>query len=537
MRSMYKKIKKRYSVSSYLLPTLFFLFIITGTSCKKEVHLTDVTPNEGEEMPETKQRVQFFSNLKYGPPMLVVVNGDTVYGGTTAPPSTAFQGDTIRIKIDSTAYDPITYEAIYYPIIDQRADQLKSGNWDVYVVSDLQGGYKLVIVDNKLPAAPANGMFKLRVINLDSDLPGNASLHVTDADGSSVHNDLQQVAYSTTSSYVELPYGNYQFNIVDENERLVENFYHEIHKIYSPYMYYQAGGVYSIFVFSNKNNNPESTVDRDTVYKQDPLAQVQVLNAIPGTTITARLNSNTIASNLPFAVLGAYSIQQPGSANINITVSGSATGSIDTSFQLQPLDNITYYTVLKNNTPSLIAVPNSFGLVSISGRGFEAATRFLNLSPDAGEVNFGLIDGNSNLNFPDTNSAQHISFLQALPFKNGGFTVGPDGMAYASFGEPPYLFSGPPSYPGAPTFYDDLSIPLEIQVYHSIPGSADPGDRIADLSIPYPFVVNKNKYTFNGNYEGPRAEPGLYTVILAGKTNATAPSNEAAKLIIVKHSK
>ncbi|MFB6456435.1 hypothetical protein ACE38W_14275 [Chitinophaga sp. Hz27] len=415
-------------------------------------------------------------------------------------------------------------------------------------------------------SSPANPTaFKLRLVNLSSmpgahSLPGiyrKGPMSITFADGTKIQG-LSDVAPGTYSDYIEIPYGTYQFKVLDADGREVSatgggynllnpttgtlmdingtpgvGGYKDTWLTYTPIKTFQPGGVYTIAVSSNydtkvSNGNPNGeTVSTDNnVFRiindiNDPLnltyGKLQGVNAMAGQTISWIVDGKAITEALPYAKAGEYSILITGKHTLQ-AIGQDKKILVDTTIYLNAADNLTAWLYANSGgQPGLTLVANNLSAKYYDGKSGDDGTysmmkdafpfwvRFMNFCPDMKEVSFM---GNNGQAFPLTlaynaTSNQHLLFGKAL-------TTDPYTKMIVNF------TSG-------------------IQVHASQPALL-PGDWMRNVNklSSQQFIAQPERYKQTAL---PGSEPGVYTVALVGRTSSDAAASDKAKMIIVKHTK
>ncbi|WP_089901333.1 DUF4397 domain-containing protein [Chitinophaga arvensicola] len=411
------------------------------------------------------------------------------------------------------------------------------------------------------PAVDA-GSCKVRLLNLSStpdghSVPGlyrNGPMSVTLADGTAIPG-LSNVAPGAYSAYVELPYGTYQFKVLNSEGKEVpaSGSYNTTNPVtgtlmdlqgtpgiggnkdtwltFAPIKTYQPGGIYTIVVAGSMetkiptgNPNGETTNTESNIFRiiadvPEPVnisyARIQGVNAAAGKTISWQVDGQPMGAALPYTKQTTYSRYTTGTHIVKALGDGGQVLA-ESSLPLQPGDNLTlWYYHRKDGTPAISVSANNMSGKYFGGTATEDGSygifkdawpfwiRFMNFCPDMEEVTFTADNGLPfpGLNtLPNTNSAaQHIALGAPM-------TDNPYVMMYVNF--PSRIFS-----------------------YASHPGVL-PGDWIRSITplTSRNFIARPELYK---TPELPQSEPGVYTVALVGSTAANA--TEKARMIIVKH--
>ncbi|WP_142684939.1 DUF4397 domain-containing protein [Chitinophaga polysaccharea] len=468
---------------------------------------------------------------------------------------------------------------------------------DYYLLRD--NSLKVLERDN-IPSARA-GYFKLRVINFGNPLPGilglNGPVSLTYADGSLVDPLLSNIMPGSIGSYIELPFGAYQFKMFLANGSAVDVRKQLAEKPLYPYINscdpsdiiqqgilpqlrtFKAGGVYSIVV--TENYYKSLTCDKQSggaivngyrvITELSPapnyvFARMQAVNAMPGKQVTISVDGHPLGGQL--AYIGQTSpgklVQPPGDmyvqGNHHVQVTdASGKELVNKNITLYPGDHYTIWACEQpDGRPGILFEANEMtgtlytssyhpdgpggGVIPDDGTNggprrtrypYAWESRFLNLSPDLPYATF-------------TNSYQLF-----LPAARAGFE---DTMRYtAAYVNLPscvqplqdvsMIYSLPfigPFQPDAVNGNSEISyFPRQIRVYQSVSGPAPeiPGAVIPDiipLDTKQAFIANDNLYT-DPRFKNP--ETGVYTVAVVGRTSKTAPAAEKARIIVIKHNK
>lgn len=424
-----------------------------------------------------------------------------------------------------------------------------------------QPPYVAIPRDITQPAKPDH--FKIRIINLMAepihnfegreDLTGPITLAY--ADGTPVSGRTSNISLGQRASeYVELPYGTYQFKVLNaaDNRQIPGGdpagslegvmdmatssiglgYQRPSNLHYAPIRTYQPGGVYTIVVsprsFSRHANPTEVRGDvLQNAFKviediTEPLnrtyCRIQAVNAVSGQNdVTFKINGQPWKANVSYAGQTDYSIRISGNVNLEAV---DRTGKVlsSTTQLLRPSQN--YSAWLHPNAdgqPTLSLITND-----LSGNSFIANT--------------AIDDG--------SNSRAQSDFFIWYRFLN--FSIG---NPYTSFtaadGEPLVGDHSPAAYnlqpgklvAGNPYVARSYRAASRIQIYRSTP-SMIPGIWAEDIPIKTGTdFISRNALYDDAGRPVPYTEAGVYTVALIGRSGANVPETEKAKIIIVKHNK
>lgn len=406
------------------------------------------------------------------------------------------------------------------------------------------------------PAADPAG-FKVRLLNLGSSGAANVPaglfrtgpMSVTLADGTTVPG-LTNIAPGKYSDYVELPYGTYQFKVLNTAGQEVpgsNSMYNVLNPVtgtlmdllgtpgiggykdtwlnYAPVKTYQPGGIYTIVVSNTYetniptgNPNGETSKSENNNFRiiadiPEPInityARLQGVNAAAGKKISWQVDGQPLGSTLAFAKQTSYNRYITGTHMVKALNENGAVLA-ESSLDLQPADNLTAWLYTRKDGTTAIA----FAANNLSGKFYGGTAtdnganntfidiypfwiRFLNFCPDLDEVTFT---------------------------QDNGQLIRGGGLASQ------HLYLGKPATNDP---YEKMSVnfPYMILAYASTPGIT-PGDWLRNIAPvkSRDFIARPELYK---TPELPQSEPGIYTVALLGSTAANA--TEKARMIIVKH--
>lgn len=402
------------------------------------------------------------------------------------------------------------------------------------------------------PANPQH--FKIRLLNLSSpgDLAGlEGPMSLSWADGSLLSEQTNAIAPGHYSEYIELPYGSYQFKVLDPAGRplpaqggAVEGLQFinpstgtslitdaggpDSRLTYAPLRSYQPGGIYTIVVSNNagfRYTPPGSQFDEPVFLNSfriisdisDPLnvtyARIQAVNAMPGKEITVQVDGGALPGMpLAYTAYGDYGRFIIGKHQVK-ALDKQGNVMAEQEISLNGSDNFSVWvyadsngkpaiTMVANNLSSAFYVDDNNGEDGTNSHRkvlFPKWLRFLNLCPDLPEVTFTAANGQL-----FTSAAQHLLFGKPVA-------------------EQPYLM-----LPGT-------AGPDVIYAYASTPGIL-PGNWIREIPVLNgPAFIARPEWYPAGRL--PESESGVYTVALVGSNDPAAPAGQRARMIIVKHNK
>lgn len=424
----------------------------------------------------------------------------------------------------------------------------------------MNGQQEVVPVPRAVTTAAKADHFKIRIVNLSGAIKNPTSgptgmqeklegpVSLAYADGTLVDAKTNNItAAGKYSEYIEVPYGTYQFKILMTDGRQVPaqskafpesvvldpptstmpfDYTRNTNLTFAPIQTYQPGGVYTIVIAPQKfeyiSNELGETV---TMYQNSfqvitdvtPAAnqtfyRVQGANAFGKQGIGFRVNGKEIAKSVDFGTASSYSTFVHGQTKIEaVDASGKVLAAADQL--LRPSQNYTLWLHPEaNGTPRLLVLANDLsGSLSLPvqddatyGRmevNYFNADRYLNLSV-----------GNPYLTFTARNGqdlkAAKTNLQPGLPIF-----------------EQPYILANmlAPSY--------------EIVAYRSTP-TVVPGIWAKDIEVlpSERFIANKDLYLKAGR-KLPAQEPGVFSVVLIGKTGSAVGADEQARIVIIKHSR
>ncbi|MBX3255438.1 MAG: DUF4397 domain-containing protein [Chitinophagaceae bacterium] len=473
-------------------------------------------------------------------------------------------GDTIRFAVSGNGKTPQDYYAL---------NTRGTGQPGVVQVERASSG----------PSKPDH--FKIRIINLMKqlspdldpvantgpleDVTGNISLVY--ADGTPVSDQTSNIGTgSPVSEYTELPYGAYQFRVLTADGRQVSAIQHRPGQetsallmdpatsripvpgtaqtvsstTYAPVYTYQPGGVYTIVVspqpflyliynrsdeFATGYQNLFRIVEDNSITANLQYGKLQGVNALPGKTVSFRINGEVVDGETAYGKASAYRILSAGSYTVEaVDTSGKVLAQTAQSLSANQNHSVWLWqdsagraqlTPVANDLSSEYYYDRS-GQNGINNRYADALTtgiRFLNLCPDEPYISFTIDDGQ------DMRNNTQLAL-------GGGYEVADDAIYNLQPGTAPAAFP----YTRWITSYDYV---FRFLAFRSRPGVV-PGSWLSDIPglSGYYFVANPALYT-TVTRSVPTLEPGIYTVALVGRNYANAPADMRAKMIIIKHNK
>ena len=437
---------------------------------------------------------------------------------------------------------------------------------DYYILS--KGNVVAVPRTIEVPVQPDH--FKIRVVNLSSpkDTLGlYGPITLTYSNGKPVDPALTNVAPDAASPYVELPYGTLQFKLFvngDFSKQLTEvgsnprfDACHNIAGIQQgidPLVRtFKPGGTYAIvitrtnfFFVGCAGSGDRITVPvngyRIITENSAPLntayARLQCVNALPGRSISPRLDSSNLSALVPYTENSGYTSVIATSHLLQVYDDKGGLLA-EKPYTFSASDNVTAWIFEKEGKAEIAFMQNRLsayyyqsnkpdssdgtdGTIHIATYGYVWQSRLLNLSADVPSVTF------SNDGKP---------FYTLLTY-NGNIKD---------------TFNLPTAYqnlaPGYATTHDPyIIVPYRPNDYNNAGGLFDLTPVIrahrSDQQIPGPLLINVPPLKFSdfiantGMYQpgnAPKSETGVYTVALVGRNSADPASVERLKLIYIKH--
>lgn len=423
-----------------------------------------------------------------------------------------------------------------------------------------QGGYQdsLFAIPREVSPSSNPEHFKIRLLNLgttpDRFHTGNMSL--TWANGAAI-DGLGNVAPGSYSGYVEMPFGSYQFKVLDADGKevpakgsmeMVNNVlnpetgtmmtatntdgdagtggFADTWLTYAPLKTYQPGGIYTIVVgaipgYGIPTGGPGETVPTLTngfqVIADNKEAvnitysRMQAVNVLAGKEINWQVDGRPLGTTLVFAAQTEYSRYITGTHHVKALDKQGATLA-EADWQLMPGDNITAWLyATRDGKPAI-----SFSANNLSGKFYTGVSgndgsyavmqdlnpwwiRFMNFCADEEEVTFTRANGQHFTTATTSQAYAHIQLGKAVEMNE----------------------------------YVRLRVnePVSILAYASQPG-VFPGNWMTAVTpvAANRFIANPALYKTT---QKPNAEPGIYTVALVGNTAA----GEKPSMIIIKHNK
>lgn len=429
----------------------------------------------------------------------------------------------------------------------------------------ISGQAALITFPRDITAPSKADHFKIRIINLSArPLSGSGMenlvgpLSLSWADGNLVNGKTSNIIPGQKSDYIELPYGTYQFKVLTGNNIQVPATKGDVLEglklidpststllglasgtgpapstglTYAPLQTYQPGGVYTLVVYpdffkyvSGRDEvsglqNGFQVISDITEPKNTTFGRFNLVNALPGKSLTLKVDGKTADQNLQYTKASADQIQIQGQHQIEVT---DAAGQVllSQSIEVRYGENYSLWAfpgadgkanlaVLNNNLSGVFSTLNGNdggedATFNRRKRKYPFDIRFLNLCQDVPYLSFTQNDG------------------QRLPINNPEKTVQNLTPGYVSLESPYVRFSQSTSA-------------YQLMAYGSSPGLF-PGTWLSDIPMlkSQAFIARSELYTAAGRAL-PVHEPGVFSVALVGSIKAGAA--EKATMIIIKHTK
>lgn len=418
--------------------------------------------------------------------------------------------------------------------------------------------YIMVPRDIAAPADPTK--FKVRILNLSAivnrtsmeNLVGPLSL--TWADGTPVSDKTNNIALGKYSEYVELPYTTAQLKVLTNAGIQVPGVTsnsifpatstltsargwppEDTRLTFAAFKSFVPGGVYTIVVapyyfnIPYLNGNPgESLKDYQSAIRiitdvSEPVnvtyARVQAVNTLPGVNgVKITMNGQPLGNALAFTdhtdyqnfITGNYTIEaKDASGAVLATNHMSLDANSNFTLWLHPDANgKATVSPVANDLSRVIAGTNAGDDATyVRNRlDYPFSIRFLNLCPDVPYLTFTKDNGQSFMSNYNLNAAAVNNLAPGI------FPT-----------EAPYIQLD----------YDNVA--YKILAYRSQP-NVIPGSWANDIpSLSGKYLIARPALYVRGGL--PNHEPGIYTIALVGSTKATAPADQKARMIILKHTK
>lgn len=443
--------------------------------------------------------------------------------------------------------------------LNLTAENSYSNPYDYYLlqrvhVKDLQ---PMIRVERGVHAPSKPDHFKIRILNFTGQSTNNGNgvrgmqeelrgaLTLAFADGTPVNEKTSTVAINTSSEYVELPYGTYQFKVLTADGRQIAavsssdqlydytvmepatstiaiGYAKSSELTHAPIATYQPGGIYTVVVSPQQYNYYINDIGESSSATQNMFqvitdnggaanltyCRLQAANALGDQLVSIRVNGKQLG-DIGFGTATDYSGFVTGTYTIEAL---DAAGKVlaRTEQLLRASQNYTAWLYpAADGTAKLLIVSNDLSGTSYPG-GSDDGTfnrlkfdyffnkRFLNLSPDNAYISFTKANG------------QPFSPISVNLQPGTPFTVQP--YAAGGFSEPEY----------------------PLMAYRSAPNVV-PGVWADDIPLlsSRNFIARRELYT-NAGRVLPAQEPGVYTVALIGRSTG---GSAKAKMMIIKHNK
>ncbi len=487
-------------------------------------------------------------------PSLAIANPNDLTGQSNSP---LFKNSS-PFSIPSKLLDQggeATIKFFYKGVIGEQDITVKddpNNPTDYYIIHDSTTsiGFRIYSTSRSViaPSNPQN--FKIRVINQSSptDIFGlTGFLSLTDAFGKSIGETTSHIPLNVASSYIELPYGAYNFKIFnDGGMEIPPNFpsfldsgfsissNNSLNSIFS----FQPGGVYSIMVNSNPVFTFNSSYLKDINDPSLPLlittslnsysiitevnpssnasfARIDMVNTLNGQGLNLKIDGLAVFNSLGYLKPSSRYILTAGSHHFSVTNNEGMTLA-EQDQTIFPFDYITLWVYQNQGKTEFVFCANDMSNPQ-SGQ----KVRFLNLSNDIPYVSFT----NNGSFFKEYNSLTRGYFIPDYADTTSSAQASqnlPQGKAISHL---PYIILDSirdPNYKIFP-FQSFLGPPLVS------PGNLLPagGSVVANNFIADPTQYQSITFPKYG-------ESGVYTVALIGAALGNSPA-QPARLFILNH--
>ena len=404
--------------------------------------------------------------------------------------------------------------------------------------------------------------FKIRIINLMAKFSGTSTeaedltgpITLTYADGTPVSPLTSKISFTDrVSEYVEVPYGTYQFKVLNANDnrqipganaknpddRLIDfktssislAFERPSHLHYAPIKTYQPGGVYTIVVFPSRYSYHNTAVEQLTIGRQHGFEVIEDITPALNSSYANLQVVNTIAD------LGTYKFQLDNEVlfeNIGFTKS-SPYKSISTGNKV--------FNLIDNNNKVLAKIESQI----LAGQNYS----FWIHKDEKGENRMKLVQNDlSNVLFNDHNIKEdgkngYVEHDFLIRYRFFNFSEGNPDVSFTSNngqffrGERAAFsniqFAEIPN--GYPYVQGNFNNPFHVLTFRSqklvVPGkwAEDIPALLGTDLLANPELYKKAKRPL------PYTEAGVFSIALVGKNSSDKSKDSNNKLMVVKHIK
>jgi hypothetical protein len=427
-----------------------------------------------------------------------------------------------------------------------------NGNASVYLLFD--GSYDKFRIggfSNNADQKPAPGKCKLRVFNgmrkIVNDLytPDPEPAQVTFFDKTAIQGFPGLIKYGQTTDYVEIPANSYQLRVLDENGKLIT----------SPSDLLNPGSTYTLFLKGTGVTDPVTggqTSINAGFFLQESAAvsgdtaavRLQIVNADVTHPAGVGASLNGIAAG-SLALGQATSALEARTGNNIVSFSEGSNLLAEETKSLSSLQTQIAYLLppaQEGGKPEILYAPSFLQRKRIDNLQqpdraeytLDIFVNFINLSPDAGEVDFRNVTLSSGLEL--IGGQVGSPFSGQLAYKELLFpyseTLLQQPALFRSFIWVSLGSGNQPPLEGTNAALRGAAPRIAVSKVLSPALGSEAGRVIATLD--YPYVSNYEQYIEGGIYKGPLAEPGNYTIALVGLVNSTDPATKA-RLVVIKH--
>lgn len=564
-------------------------------ACKKENadYTYDYRRNQQEQKASSVRLVNLSENAQ------LIANGDTLTNfflppqrigyippEETTPPATKYFPSNGRLgqlwNVPQDLFDRdgvIRFKTVWLALptsnvasrdIEFTAKEENNNPKDYYLLVNHEGRVQnpdaVVEVPRNVTAPAKPDHFKIRIINFSKKLLLSSSMEdvtgpitLSFADGTPISDATKNIAENSWSSYVEVPYGTYQFKVLTADGRQIpatgQSYYNYINRFnssmetsygssmsytssgltYAPIETFQPGGVYSIVV--HPSSFTWSTGLDDITELQNgfriiadisapanrTFSQIQVANTLIGQDAVLSVKGQSTAATA-YGLASDYRRVVAGKQTIAVH---NTSGQLLASQEVELLSGQNYTVWLYAGTdkkPMLLLAANNLAGSSYTGQ-----------ASNGNNAEIDRINGQFFFNFRFLNFCPQIPYAtftdgSGAPFVGNNALGQGVNVSFASMNiVQPYASLTYGMSDGYGAFY-------QFMAYNSLP-TRIPGDwlkQIVPLSSEA-LVANKSLYSAVGR-KIPLHEPGVYSIALIGELNAQHPSDRV-KFMLVKHSK
>jgi hypothetical protein len=382
---------------------------------------------------------------------------------------------------------------------------------------------------------PKDGYFKVRFLNLGTE---PIQLFRRNAQVIEGYNAL---ALGEERPYQEFPFGYYLFKYKKGNTDGIER---------TNMLSGSSGKFYTVVI--PRSGTPIVIKDKDVGQSTQSYGYIGFINLLPSQTQVTLgvIPQSTRTQAETYAYATSKPVEMIPSGTIQLRITGLSTGELVSDFLLQPWDYVMAFLVEKDGKPYVQYVSYPFSgaryggyypLGELSEDLSNVKTRYINFSPDAGEINFVRVSSQTqsgqNLTFPLVASNAYFATPERDLRYNTGLSFGEIAIPDSEIGTSPNVTNGKGvdiPYLSFDLYGGTLQPPLQIQAHQSNGDIYGSGTTLPNTQITYPFyyqtpATDAELPTYESRDD--TGEPGVYSIILTG-----LKSNNSLKTIVLKHS-